>query len=282
MIWMIAGALLIGISLGLMGSGGSILTVPILVYVLGHDKNISIAESMAIVGSIALIAGIPNMVSRLVDWRSVWFFGIPGMVGTFFGAWLGANYFSGSAKLFLFALVMVAAAWSMFRKKDGSGNPSEPKEQGGQAAIPSPKKIGKIAIEGTVVGVITGIVGVGGGFLIVPALVLLGGLPMRVAVGTSLMIITLKCGVGFAEYQYELLRHGQSVDWVTVVTFFVLGSVGSFVGRAISKLINQATLRKVFAVVLVVMAILILIKETPGVLPSTENGTNQSPTQSQE
>ena len=117
MLIMIIGAILIGVTLGLMGSGGSILTVPVLVYVVGHDKNMAVAESMAIVGVIALIAAIPNAIYKQIDWRSVVFFGIPGMVGTFIGAWIGANLFSGEAKLIFFALVMIFAAWSMFRQK---------------------------------------------------------------------------------------------------------------------------------------------------------------------
>ena len=256
---MIVGAVLIGVTLGLMGSGGSILTVPVLVYVLGHDKDLAVAESMAIVGLIALVAAIPNAIGKQIDWKNVLFFGIPGMVGTFLGAWIGAHYFTGSAKLFFFALVMLVAAWSMFRKKDPDENDSDNPSQSNERK----PKIGRIAVDGTVVGIVTGIVGVGGGFLIVPALVLLGGLNMRIAVGTSLAVIVLKCLVGFAEYQYEFVQQGLSVDWPTILIFSLVGSLGSFLGRTISQSINQATLRKVFAVVLIVMAILILGKEIP-------------------
>lgn len=265
---MILGAILIGITLGLMGSGGSILTVPVLVYVLGHEKNLAVAESMAIVGVIALVAAIPSALAKKVDWKSVVFFGIPGMAGTFLGAWIGHHFFSGAAKLFLFALVMVGAAWSMFRNRTQETDSTHENKL-------TLLRVLKITFEGTVVGVVTGIVGVGGGFLIVPALVLLGKLSMRVAVGTSLLIIALKCVVGFAEYQYEFLREGLTVDWETIVVFAIVGSIGSFVGRWIGQKLNQDSLKKAFATLLIVMAVLILVRETPKVIstfrPSTEN-----------
>lgn len=260
MIWMIAGAILIGLTLGLMGSGGSILTVPVLVYVLGHDKDLAVAESMAIVGLIALVAAIPNVWSKLVDWRSVLFFGIPGMLGTLAGAWLGANYLSGAAKLSFFALVMLVAAWSMFRRQD---QPEDDSKTSTDRPAINGRQILKIATEGVIVGIVTGIVGVGGGFLIVPALVILGGLSMRLAVGTSLVIILMKCVVGFAEYQYEFWRAGTSVDWETIGVFAVLGAIGSFAGRWIGHSLKQSTLRNSFAVLLIIMAVFIIAREAP-------------------
>src|SRR5690606_18217679 len=111
---LLIGALLIGITLGLLGSGGSILTVPVLVYLLGHADKVAIAESLAIVGMIALLGIFPYARSRLIDWRSVVFFGLPGMVGTYGGAWL-ANFVPGAAQLVLFGLVMLLAAGLMLR-----------------------------------------------------------------------------------------------------------------------------------------------------------------------
>jgi len=117
------GALIIGLTLGLLGSGGSILTVPVLVYVLGHNGKVAIAESLAIVGGIAIAGMLPYARARQVDWRSVLFFGLPGMAGTYGGAWL-ARFISGPTQLVIFGCVMLAAAWMMFRKSRGSASPS--------------------------------------------------------------------------------------------------------------------------------------------------------------
>ncbi|WP_284327034.1 sulfite exporter TauE/SafE family protein, partial [Deinococcus metallilatus] len=180
------GAALIGLSLGLLGSGGSILTVPVLVYLVGEPEKLAIAESLAIVGAISLFGAIPYALKRQIDWRSVLWFGIPGVAGTYLGAALSV-YLSGVAQLMLFAVVMLLAAIMMFRP--GGAQP--------EAATNHKRSPLKIGAEGLVVGVLTGLVGVGGGFLIIPALVLLGGLPMSLAVGTSLLIIAAKSFVGF-------------------------------------------------------------------------------------
>lgn len=157
------GALLIGLSLGLLGSGGSILTVPVLVYLLGEPPKQAIAESLLIVGGIALLGAVPYALRGLVDFRNVLFFGLPGMAGTYFGAWL-SRFVSGQVQLLTFALVMLLAAYFMAR-------PLPLKRQEGG------RKPWKIVLDGLFVGALTGFVGVGGGFLIVPALVLLGGFP---------------------------------------------------------------------------------------------------------
>ncbi len=159
------GALAIGITLGLLGSGGSILTVPVLVFLLDQSEKTAIAGSLAIVGSIAFIAALPYMRQRLVEWRSVLLFGLPSMLGTVAGAW-AAQFVSGAVQLFVFALVMLVASFTMFR--------TAPAARGGT----DPRARWKEMADGLGVGMLTGLVGVGGGFLIVPALVLLGGLAM--------------------------------------------------------------------------------------------------------
>lgn len=250
----IIGALLIGITLGLLGSGGSILTVPVLVYLLGHDGKVAIAESLAIVGSIGLVGALPYAKSHQVDWRSVVFFGLPGMAGTFGGAWL-AQFVSGAVQLLLFAAVMLVAAVIMYRNAKKKTDEIE----GGRSREP----IWKIAIEGVVVGVLTGLVGVGGGFLIVPALVILGGLSMRVAVGTSLLIIALKSFSGFYKYLGVLSEQNLSVDWKTIAIFIGVGIVGTLAGKKLGGLVSQSTLKKGFAAVLVVIGVFVLVRETP-------------------
>ena len=255
-IWL--GALIIGLALGLLGSGGSAITVPVLIYLVGHEAKQSIAESMAIVGLISLTAVIPYARARQVDWRSVWSFGIPGMFGTLVGAWLG-GLATETLQLAVFGGVLVLAAYVMLRKgaRESSDSTSDlsDEENGTRAAI------WKIASEGALVGVVTGFVGVGGGFLIVPALVMLGGLPMRLAIGTSLVIIAIKAAVGFVKYEQYLLAHDMSVDLATVGLFVLVGAVGSVVGKSLNATLSPVALRKAFALLLVILGSFVMINE---------------------
>lgn len=256
MIWVWIGAALIGLTLGLLGSGGSILTVPVLVYLAGEPAKVAIAESLAIVGAIALVGAVPYAVQRSIDWRSAVFFGIPGIVGTYGGAALSA-YVSATAQLVLFAGVMLLAAVLMFRGR-------QPGPAGEEGVRRQPVAI--VAAEGLAVGVLTGLVGVGGGFLIVPALVLLGGLSMRLAVGTSLLIIAAKSFAGFAKYVEVLAVDGLVVDWGLIGLLTAIGIVGSLAGNTISKRVPQQRLRRGFAGFLVVMGLFILWQEVPTAL----------------
>jgi len=154
------GAIAIGVSLGLLGSGGSIITVPVLVYLLGQDEKIAIAGSLFVVGNIALAGSLQYVRAGLIDWRNVFVFGVPGMMGTYLGAMIAA-FVPGIVQLSVFALVMLLASYMMLRPVILANEVHEPRESW------------KIASDGLFVGVITGLVGVGGGFLIVPALVLL-------------------------------------------------------------------------------------------------------------
>lgn len=258
----IIGALLIGLMLGLMGSGGSILTVPVLVYILGHDGKVAIAESLAIVGAIALATMFPYARSRLVNWRTVLFFGIPGMAGTYLGAWL-SHFVAGPVQLTLFAVVMLVAAVIMLRRGSVSAIDNT------QATSQQPKAFWLIGIEGVLVGIITGLVGVGGGFLIVPALVVFGKLPMRVAIGTSLAVIALKSFSGLFKYLDVLESIGATVDWWTVAVFVLIGIIGSVMGHAAATRLNQDLLRKSFAAFLVAMGLFVFVKEIPNMMPKS-------------
>jgi hypothetical protein len=240
----------------MLGSGGSILTVPVLTYLLGHESKVAIAESLAVVGGIALATALPYARAHQVDWRSVLFFGVPGMVGTTVGAWL-SKYLSGGLQLTLFAIVMLMAAAMLFRRPVGSGDSQQPHAR---------HSFWQIAAQGLSVGMMTGLVGVGGGFLVVPALVLLGGLSMRIAVGTSLVVIALNSWSGFVRYVDVLESIHASIDWGTIAGFVAIGVVGSFTGRLVAGRISPLALRKAFAVFLVVMGLFVLAKELPGVV----------------
>lgn len=245
------GAIGIGLSLGLLGSGGSILTVPVLVYLVGQDEKVAIAGSLAVVGTIALAGALQYLRSGKVDWRNVGWFGVPGMAGTWLGAMIAA-YVSGLMQLALFAGVMLIAAYMMLR-----GNGLQ------QSKVAPPRARWKIVIDGLGVGVLTGLVGVGGGFLIVPALVLLGGLSMHRAVATSLVIIALKSFSGFIKYLSVLDSQGLELDWPTLGIVTALGVVGSWGGSKLAGRTPQATLRKLFGVFLVLMGIYILWRTLP-------------------
>lgn len=241
------GALAIGLSLGLLGAGGSILTVPVLVYLVGQVDKVAIAGSLAIVGGISLVGAVPYIFQHRVDWRSVALFGLPGMAGTYGGAYL-ATFVPGTLQLVVFGILVVLASMLMIRPVQVQDSPS------------TPQAYWKIITEGLVVGIITGFVGVGGGFLIVPALVLLGGLPMHVAVGTSLLIITLKSFSGLYKYLEVLQTLDLSLDWRVIGLFTLLGIVGSIVGNRLSSQLPQQMLRRAFASFLFVIGTFVLWK----------------------
>lgn len=245
----VLGALAIGLTLGLLGSGGSILTVPVLVFVLGQPEKVAIAGSLAIVGAIALAGALPYAHQRTIEWRSVLLFGLPGMAGTLVGA-SASRFVSGAVQLLVFALVMLAAAWTMARARP-------------PAPHADPRAVWKEAADGLGVGLLTGMVGVGGGFMIVPALVLLGGLPMQRAIGTSLAIIVLNCAVGFWRHSLDL---STSLDWTVIATFAAIGAAGSLAGGVLGGRLPHAALKRGFAGFLVLMAGYIVWRTLPGLL----------------
>jgi uncharacterized membrane protein YfcA len=252
MLLTLIGAAVIGLALGMLGSGGSILTVPVLTYLVGEPEKLAIAQSLGIVGFIALVGAVPYGLKRNIDWASVIWFGLPGMLGTYLGAFL-SQWVPGVWQLGLFAAVMLLAAYLMFRP---------PKLVG----VSQKRSHWKIVLDGLVVGVLTGLVGVGGGFLVVPALVLLGGLPMHLAVGTSLAIVALKSVSGFYKYLQLLPAQGYTVNWEIVLLFAVVGMAGSLLGGRMAALIPQSLLRQGFAGFLVVMGIFILWQNLPRML----------------
>lgn len=253
------GALLIGLVLGLVGGGGSILTVPILVYALTLNPVIATAYSLFVVGTTSLVGAIKNMLKGMVDFRTAIIFAIPAFIAVYLTrAFLipaipdelfevnGFMVTKNLAIMLFFAIIMLLASVSMIRN-----NNKEPDEN---AVIIYNYPL--IVVEGMAVGVITGIVGAGGGFLIIPALVLLAKLPMKKAVATSLFIIAIKSLVGFLGDVQNL-----DIDWPFLLTFTSISVVGIFIGIWLNKFIDGKKLKKGFGWLVLIMGIYIIYKE---------------------
>jgi uncharacterized membrane protein YfcA len=254
-------AVIVGISLGLIGSGGSILTVPILVYVMGVNPVLATAYSLFIVGSTALVGGVQSAIQKRVDFKTVLIFGIPSIAAVYATRmWLVPHipkelFTIGSlvvtksiALMLLFAVVMILASVSMIR-------PGKNKEI--DENTPRVYNYPMILLEGAVVGLLTGLVGAGGGFLIIPALVLLARMPMKLAVGTSLFIIAAKSLIGFIGD----LQGSEIIDWKLLGIFTAFSVAGIFIGILLSKKIPGQKLKKGFGWFVLIMGIYIIIKE---------------------
>lgn len=252
-----------GLVLGLFGSGGSIIALPALLYLLHVEPKSAIAMSLGVVAVTATVSALDNWRRGLVDVRVALVFGLFGVAGTFAGARLGLLT-PVAIQLGLFALVMYAAAWRMLKPARLTVPAAGVENVGNVAAIGgchdffSPC-MGHIALHGIGVGLLTGLVGVGGGFLIVPALVLLSGIPMKTAVGTSLAIVAAKSYAGFAGYM-----GGVPIDWALMGGFTAITIAGSFVGAHFSTRISQNALKKAFAWFLVAVASYILFNNVIG------------------
>ena len=251
---------LIGISLGLIGGGGSILTVPVLVYLFGVNAVEATAYSLFIVGATSLVGTFPKYKQGLVDVKTGLIFGAPSIAAVyltrkFLVPAIPTEIFTAGdfvvtksiLMMLLFAALMVFASVSMIRDKKAVSE--EPKEDKGF-------NYPMILAEGAIVGVLTGLVGAGGGFLIIPALVLFTGLPMKKAVGTSLMIIAAKSLIGFTGD----LGHFE-MNWNLLITVSIIAIAGIFLGNYLSLKIDGAKLKKGFGWFVLVMGVYIIIKE---------------------
>lgn len=239
-------ASLIGLSLGLLGGGGSILTVPILVYAVGLEPKPAVAASLAVVGATSLVGALGHWRAGNVRARTAAVFGGVAMVGAFAGARF-AVLLSGQVQLVLFAVVMLVAAVFMLRGR----RPGAP-TGGTEEPLPA-LRLAPLALQGLAVGLMTGVVGVGGGFLIVPALVLLGRLPMKAAVGTSLVVIAMNSASGFLGYVGQV-----SLPWPFLAGFTTVAALGVVAGTTLARRAPQAALRQGFALLLVVVGLLVL------------------------
>jgi hypothetical protein len=246
-------SVLIGVSLGFFGGGGSILTVPLLVYVFGLDPKQAIASSLLIVAIASVSGAFQHWRAGNVEIRTGLLFGAAGMAGAYLGARAGA-YVDGTLLLLLFAAMMVLTAAAMWR---GRRAPS--------AAAPAERATGRLLAQGFGVGIFTGLIGAGGGFLIVPALALFAGLRMPTAVGTSLVVIVLNCIAGFSGYVSHV-----HVDFSLVFMVSAAAIAGSFVGARLADRIDPASLRRAFAGFVVAMAIFIFVRETDAWLSAAQ------------
>lgn len=249
MVLALLGALCIGISLGLIGAGGSILTVPVLIFIVQRPEKLAIAESLAIVGGVAFMGAIPYALRSQIHWKSVFLLGIPGMLGAYLGA-CGSYYISGSIQLILFAVIMLGVAGIML-----GTSPSLEKE------IPFQQAMSVTTIEGFLIGCLTGCIGVGGGFLIIPTLVLFNHLSMYLAIGTSLMIISLNALTGFIKQLSALNALHMQVSWEIISLISVMGILGSLGGSYLSNTISQLRLRQGFGLSVLLIGTYILLKK---------------------
>jgi uncharacterized membrane protein YfcA len=243
----LTGALLIGLTLGLLGSGGAILTVPVLHFGLGWQEKQAVAGSLVVVGAVSLVAMLPRARRGEVRWGRVLGFGGPGMLGTLLGASL-SRFVPGGLQMALFGGVVAAAALFMLRN-----SLAEPRTTPRPARGPV-----QMALDGLLVGLLTGLVGVGGGFLIVPALVLLGGLELQVAMGTSLAIIAANSAAGLGRHLSLLSELGLELDWGTLGLFVALGALGSLFGARWAQRLPRETLQRAFAGLLLALSLFIL------------------------
>lgn len=253
-------SILIGISLGLIGGGGSILTVPVLVYLFHLDAVLATTYSLFIVGSTSFVGSLTYFKKGLVKFKTAIIFGVPSIITVFLTRTfivhsiphiiLQIGDFVITKSIFimvLFAVLMLAASISMIKK---SSKPLELEDENKKFNFPL------IIAEGAAVGILTGLVGAGGGFLIIPALINFLKLPMKKAIGTSLVIISMNSLIGFL---FSLFH--TSVDWSFLFTIAIIATVGIFIGSYLSTKIDGNKLKPAFGWFVLIMGIYILIKE---------------------
>lgn len=250
-------AALIGLSLGLLGGGGSILTVPVFVYVLGFDPKLAIAMSLPVVGGTSLIGAVGHWKAGNVKLRIAALFGAVAMVGAYAGARL-AIFLSGTLQLALLAIVMLAAAASMFLSAR-----SDTRQSGQPAPESAPQSLALLLPVALSVGLLTGLVGIGGGFLVVPALVVLARVPMKQAIGTSLLVIAMNSASGLAGYLGQV-----RMPWGFVFAFTAVAAAGILAGAWLTRFVSQRALKRAFALFLLLMGAFLLYRNAGSFVPA--------------
>jgi len=240
----LAAALVIGLALGLFGSGGSILTVPVLLYLMQLPQAEAVASALGIVAIISFVALLPYLYRRQLPWAVLAQVALPGVMGTMLGSWL-SEFVAAGVQLSLLALLMILSAANMWR----------------QRVWQFPLQNGwPLWLAGGSLGVLTGLVGVGGGFLIVPMLLAVTQLTMSSAIAASLMLVMLQSVAGFFSHGWLLAQRGVTLELSIILMIGGVGAVGSLVALAISSTLPQQLLRRMFAVFVVALAIFILLQ----------------------
>lgn len=248
----------IGVSLGLLGGGGSVLAVPILVYAMGINPKSAIAMSLVIVGTVSLMGAIRHWRNGNINLRTAYIFGSATMLGAFGGAKVAILPFvTDTLQMLLFAILMLVAAGLMIRSSAKSASQASAQERDLSLY---PKPICKycwlwLVSEGFGVGVLTGLVGVGGGFAIVPALVLLGNIPMKQAIGTSLLIIAMNSGAGFLGYLGRV-----DLNWALIGSFTLAAALGTVGGTYLAQFVHAKQLQKSFGYFLLAVATFVVFQ----------------------
>ncbi len=246
-------AIAIGLSLGLIGGGGSVLAVPIFIYVMGIGTKEAIAMSLVIVGTVSIIGIIPHWMKGNINFKIALIFTPSAMLGSFCGARFTAfSFVTETFQLICFAIVMLLASSLMiFKSREKKVTNCR-----GERIKNKPNKFNfyTIVLQGFGVGILTGFVGVGGGFLIIPALVLLANIPMKEAIGTSLLIISFNCVSGFLGYVTHV-----NLNWYLMFSLTFAASLGTILGAYLTKFVNGKQLQKVFGYFVLAVAVFVLI-----------------------
>ncbi len=240
----------IGGSLGLLGGGGSILTVPALVYLIGQTPQVAVTTSLAIVGANSALGAFFHRSQGTLNWRVALIFGGTGMIFSYLAAGL-SKQFAPNVLMVAFALLMLIVGIVLVQQKIAPQRLEQTENL----------RLWKVLIGGATVGLVTGILGVGGGFLIVPALVMLVGMPMHQAVGTSLVVITMNSFSGFLGH-----LSGMTIDLPLIAIFIAAGVIGTFAGARLGRRLDASLLRKVFAVFVIGLAVFLLYDNLPKIM----------------
>ena len=252
----VLGGLAVGVSLGLIGAGGAILSMPIFALVLGHGTQVAILEALVVTGVIAAFSATRNALAKSVDYGRAAAFAGPGFIGAWLGGPLG-KVLDDRMQAGLFAALALFAAWRLLRPQ-----PDDPAADGSH---PLRGRALAIALAtGFAIGVLTAVLGVGGGFLLVPALVLVARVPIKLAVGTSLVVITVNSGVAYASNAWSSPEAVDGIAWSAVAIVAGFGLAGSLVGTRLSTRLPAPILRKAFAIVLMLVALAIAAKTLRG------------------
>ncbi len=252
-------ALVVGFVMGLLGGGGSILTIPIFVYMFGIAPVLATAYSLFVVGTAATVGTFKNFQQKTIDLRTGLLFGIPSFIGTYITRryilpslpdvlW-GVGDFNLTKDLFvmmLFAVMMLMASISMIRNKSNDDDNLE---------INNSKNAITVVL-GLIIGLLTGFVGAGGGFIIVPALIFLTRLPVKIAIGTSLFIIMMKSFIGFLGDLQTI-----AMDWQFLIIFSILAAIGIVIGVQVAKRTKSENLKSIFGWFILVVGIYVIFKE---------------------